>query len=98
MGGKAPIRCVSCGYMVGEISGRRCAQPKWHRPFRSQLSTEGRQQAQYWAEDVTKQLMGALPGWARARLYVEAMKAGKSSNQLAGELLTMWAKKQGGKP
>lgn len=92
------IRCVECGYGVGEMPGTSCGQPKWHRQHRKPKDPELLEQYKYLQEDMTGQQMGAVPRWVRARIHVEAMKRGISPNQWAGEIMHEWAKKNGGKP
>lgn len=91
MGGTHALKCFSCGYAVHSVPGDRCFQKAWHQI--PKLSTLALKQAKYWARERTVQQMGAVPGWVRARIAVESLKQGKSPNQLAGEIMTRWAKK-----
>ncbi len=84
--------CVHCGWVSGQVAGRKCKNPKWHKPWPKCNHLHARNLT----ENVRRTQGANVEGWVCARLAVEAHKKGVNPGHLAGKLLTDWAEKHGG--
>jgi hypothetical protein len=92
MGGTTYPLCHVCGYKSLQFPGRKCTQPRWHKPPKAVSRTDCRT----WSEKNATHQSGQVQGWVRARIAVEAQKKGVSPTYLAGLILTSWSRRRGG--